>query len=115
MGNVGRTTVRNKGDPDPRKRIHLDQSAIYNKRLSNLVTRNTRKFFEIVSIPDAFLEVDPETWKTNPDFLQAENVVWKLRVVNDITERGVALMPEYNMLLTEGNNIPGPSIDLGFR
>jgi len=71
--------LHNKGEDDPPKRIHLDQSAIHNKRLCDLVTRNTRKLFEILSIPDSFIEVDPETWITNPDYLTAENVVRELR------------------------------------
>jgi len=65
------------------------------------VTKNTRLFFEILTIPDSFLEADPETWVTNTDYLQAEAVVHELRVVNDTAERGVALMQEYNALLTK--------------
>ena len=67
----------------------------------DFVTRNTRKFFEILSIPDSLLEVDPGSWETNPDYLQAEDIVRALRVVNDTAERGVALMQEYNALLSK--------------
>jgi len=38
---------------------------------------------------------------TNTDYLQAEAVVRGLRVVNDTAERGVALLQEYNALLTK--------------
>jgi hypothetical protein len=93
--------VRSEGEDHPSKRIQLDQSVIREKRLRDFVTRNTRKFFEILSIPDSFLEVDPGSWETNPDYLQAEDIVRALRVVNDTAERGVALMQEYNALLTK--------------
>jgi len=89
------------GTKDPPKRISLDQSKIPDLRLRDLVTKNTRLFFEILTIPDSFLEADPETWVTNTDYLQAEAVVHELRVVNDTAERGVALMQEYNALLTK--------------
>ena len=89
------------GDGEHLKRIKLDQSMIHDKRLRNFVTKNTRKFFEILCIPDSFLKVDPELWVTNPDYLEAENIVRELRVVNDTAERGVALMQEYNALLTK--------------
>lgn len=88
-------------EEDPPKRISLDKFKILEKRLCDFVTKNTWKFFQILSLPVSFLEVDPETWLTNPDYLQAEDVVRELRVVNDTAERGVALMQEYNALLTK--------------
>ena len=78
--------LRSEGEDHPSKRIQLDQSVIREKRLRDFVTRNTRKFFEILSIPDSFLEVDPGSWETNPDYLQAEDIVRALRVVNDTAE-----------------------------
>ena len=90
------------GEEDPPKRVcNLDQSKIPDKRLRDFVTQNTRKFFQILSLPDSFLKEDPDTWVTNPDYLKAEEVVRELRVVNDTAERGVALMQEYNALLTK--------------
>ena len=38
---------------------------------------------------------------TNPDYFEAENIDRELHVVNDIAEREVALMQEYNALLTK--------------
>src|SRR5688572_21838381 len=74
---------------------------IPNKRLHDFVTRNTRKFFQILGLPDSFLDTDPDTWMTNLSYLHAEEVVRDLHVVNDTAERGVALMQEYNALLTK--------------
>ena len=41
-----------------------------------------------------------ETWNEDTDYVAAKNIVHSLRVVNDIAERGVALMKEYNKLIT---------------
>jgi len=89
------------GTQDPPKRISLDPSEIEEKRLHDFVTLNTMKFFQIPSLPSSFLGVDPDTWITNTDYLQAEEIVKELCVVNDTAERGVALMQEYNALLTK--------------
>ena len=89
------------GEEDPPKRITVDQAMIPNKRLHDFVTKSTKKFFQILGLPDSFLDTDPDTWVTNPSYLQAEEVVRELRVVNDTAERGVALMQEYNGLLTK--------------
>ena len=86
---------------DPPKRIAVEKSTIANKQLQDFITQNTKKFFHILSIPDSFLSADRETSATNEAYLEAESVVKELRVVNDTAERGVALMQEYNSLLTK--------------
>jgi len=88
--------------PDnPPKRITVDAAQIQNKQLHDFVTKNTKKFFQILSITDSFLQTDPEAWEINPDYLMADETVQNLRVVDDTAERGVALMQEYNSLLTK--------------
>jgi hypothetical protein len=74
------------------KRISLDQSKIPQLRLCDFVTVNTRNFFQILDLRDSFLEVNPEVWLTNPDYLQAEDVVREIRVVNDTAERWVTMI-----------------------
>jgi hypothetical protein len=93
--------LKHEGKEYPPKRISVEPSKITEKRLRDFVTKNTRNFFRILSLPDSFLETDPDTWDTNPDYLLAENVVKELRVVNDTAERGVALMQDYNALFTK--------------
>jgi len=90
-----------KGSDELPKRITLDQFKIHEMMLNNFVTENTRKFFQILSIPETFLNVDHDTCITNLDCLQADNVVRELRVVKDIAERSIALMQEYDALLTK--------------
>lgn len=47
-----------------------------------------------------FLNKDVETWEDDADFKAAKKIVHSMPVVNDIAERGVALMEEYNKLMT---------------
>ena len=56
---------------------------------------------QILTLPDSFLDTDIYTWLTNPSYLQAEEVVPELRVVNDTAERDVSLMQVYNALMTK--------------
>jgi len=73
-----------KGSDEPPQRITLNQFKIPEMRLSNFVTENTRKFYEIFAILETFLNVDPDTWITNLDYFQADhNVFSELRTVND--------------------------------
>ena len=46
------------------------------------------------------MEKDVETWNEDSDYVVAKNIVHSLRVVNDLFERGVALMKEFNKLIT---------------
>ena len=69
--------------------------------LSAFVTSNTRKFFEILQLSDALLELPPEQWKENSDYVTSEQIVSSLTVVNDSADRGVKLIQDYNSLLTK--------------
>jgi hypothetical protein len=93
--------LAHQGTEDPPKRITLDHSKISNMQLHDFVTHNTMNFFHILSIPSSFLAADPNSWASNEAYLEAEAVVRELRVVNDTAERGVALMHDYNELLTK--------------
>ena len=49
--------------------------------------------------PD-FLKNDVENWDNDENYKRNKAIVYSMRVVNDIAERGVALMEEYNKLHT---------------
>ena len=59
--------LRHMGTYDPLNQITLDQSEISKKRLRDFVTKNTLMFSEILSIPNSFLDADPDTWLENPE------------------------------------------------
>ena len=89
------------GAEEPVKRVTLSDQDIRQKEIADFVTRNTKKFFDMLNLPNDFLEEDPDTWNSLPSFVEAHNVVAKLWVTNDTAERGVALMQEYNGLRTK--------------
>jgi hypothetical protein len=51
--------------------------------------------------PSGFLSVDPATCTTNVTYIAAEEIAKSLIVTNDTAERGVALMQQYNGLLSK--------------
>ncbi|KAK0063269.1 hypothetical protein Bpfe_007465 [Biomphalaria pfeifferi] len=68
--------------------------------LSSFVTISTRKFFQILQLPDSYLTQNVETWKENDHYQEALRIVQGLKVVNDCAKRGVKLIQEYNSILT---------------
>ena len=86
---------------DLQKRITLSDHDILVKEIPDFVTRNTKKFFEALSLNSDFLKEDPRTWSDNPIYCELQESVAKLRVTNDTAERGVALIQEYNGLRTK--------------
>lgn len=94
------SAIRNTiGDDDPPKRIALDPSQVQSKALEDFVTSNTLRFFQIMDLPHSFLDIDVDNWSTNDDYTSCKRAVVNLRVVNDLAERGVALMEEYNKII----------------
>lgn len=92
--------LRIEGKEDCLKRINIDITHIHEKNLENFVSSNSLRFFQILGISSSFLKKDIETWNEDSDYVAAKNIVHSLRVVNDIAERGVALMEEFNKLIT---------------
>lgn len=90
-------------DDDSVKRINLkvrDLSTFVSKKLSDFITTNSIKFFDRLNLSKSFLVIDPSKWHDHKDFKNAVEIVRKLKVVNDIAERGVKLMQDYNKKLT---------------
>lgn len=83
------------------KRAQLLQKDIQSCQLTDLVTANTRNFFEYFEIPQDFLNNDPVKWNEDEDFIRSKNFLLNLTVVNDLAERGVALIEQYNSILTK--------------
>jgi len=71
-------------------------------KIENFVTKNTMQFSERLSIRRTFLAQNPETWKSNTDYLAGYEVVNHLEVVHDHGERARALIQEYNDIITKG-------------
>ena len=72
---------------DPAKCIILSDQDLRNKVISDFVRKNTKQFFDALSISTDFLEEDPTLWSSLPSYIEAQKTVGKLRVTNDTTER----------------------------
>ncbi|KAK3920028.1 Na(+)-translocating NADH-quinone reductase subunit E [Frankliniella fusca] len=65
------------------------------KGLDHFVSQNTLNFFTYLGINTDFLQTDPATWHFHPSFQHGLEIVKALQVVNDVAERGVALVKSY--------------------
>src|SRR6218665_2491942 len=72
--------------------------------IEDIVTKNSRLFFQRLGISSDFLDSDPQTWELRDDYKAALKTVSQLKVVNDSAERGVALIEEYNSMITRKEN-----------
>jgi len=84
----------------PAKRIQLELSECESLKPSAFVTEQTKQFFDGLRLPQSFLCKDPEVWHEDADYVAAEKIVRGQKVVNDTAERGVALIQEFNDILT---------------
>ena len=83
----------------------LDEIAIRNLTIDQLVTKNTRRFFQRLRIDDSFLNINPSTLPNLNIYKNAsDNVSW-LNVVNDPAERAVSLMKEVNLKVKSEDQI----------
>lgn len=98
--NKMREGLNKPSEPNHIKRTTIDHEVIELRRLEDFVTSHTRSFFDILGLPSSFLETTAENWAQNETYWNANNIIQHMKVVNDIAERGVKLMDEYNKLLT---------------
>lgn len=92
------------GSDYPPKRIDATGLAVRKMTVADFVTRSSRHLFEVLNIPDEFLLVDPDDWESRDDYRAAVQLVRKVKVVNDTAERGVALMQNFNNILTKNED-----------
>jgi hypothetical protein len=83
------------------KRVELQPKDVQSSKLADFVTCNTRLFFERLEIAQNFLDKDPQEWNADEDYIRAKQFLSNLRVVNDVAERGVALIEQYKSILTK--------------
>ena len=90
----------NDGQEHAPKRITLHLKSVPDKTLANFVTKHSVTLLHQLYLSHDFLNADPEDWPERADYQEASSVIHSLKVVNDYAERGVALIEEYNGLLT---------------
>ena len=67
----------------------------------DFVNSGNMKFFDILKLQKDFICVPPCDWNNQESYLKCNNMLQKIRVVNDVAERGVALIQNYLHILTK--------------
>lgn len=78
----------------------VDENNISTLSLSDFVSSNTNKFFAASHIETDFLQQHPSSWGSSDVYQISCDRVKRLKVVNDAAERGVALIQNFNSILT---------------
>ena len=89
------------GNGIPAKRVQLRENNISSSELADFINSNTMRFFVILGISTSWLELDSSLWNEDQVFIAAKHFVAGLSVVNDRAERGVALIQDFNQILTK--------------
>lgn len=103
LSNSEKTAIVQKINVDGGKRLVRGDSAklASEATLETFASQRTLKTLSVLDIKDSFLQLPPETWSDNVDYLHGKSCVKNLRVVNDTAERGVKLFEDYNTILTK--------------
>lgn len=64
----------------------------------------TLNFFSRFKISTDFFSVHPNCWKEREDYQKEIRILTNLSVINDVTERGIKLIQEYNSILMKDEN-----------
>ena len=89
----------NEGSKEPLKRIKTFLEPA-KKGLHDFITTSTARFFKIIGLSEDFLQRDPNEWKHDEQYIRNKEIAQSFKVVNDLAERGVALVQEFNSSLT---------------
>lgn len=74
---------------------------IISKEIDYFINNETVEFFLRFRLDKSFLDADPATWPNLDSFVKSKRIVGNLRVVNDVSERAVKLVTDYNTSLTQ--------------
>ncbi|KAL4091591.1 hypothetical protein QTP88_026257 [Uroleucon formosanum] len=94
-------------ESEANKRIILKPNEIYDyakKDINDFISIQSSNFFNRFGIPMDFLDLDPKLWNENDQYKKSKELVNNINVVNDIVERGVKLIEDYNKLLTKNED-----------
>lgn len=93
---------RDYGERDVRPKIsEREFESLHCRDISDFITKRSLFLFEQFQQPYGFLDKAPELWEHDQSFKKCRLAFEDLKVVNDIAERGVALIEEFNHSLTK--------------
>lgn len=78
--------------------------SLADKNISDFVTPGSLFIFKQFDLSYEFLNTEVHTWELNLDYQKCLGLFKKLKVVNDIAERGVALTQKFNEALTHNED-----------
>lgn len=84
------------------KNTNLDSFTF--KDISDFITKRSTTIFHQFGLSTTFLDINPDQWETNESYNNCLSVLQKMKVVNDIAERGVALIEQFNDSLTKNED-----------
>ena len=89
-------------NPQPRARVDLAATeAISTKTVADFVTSASGKIVDAFKVSMDFLHKDPVEWVNDASFQSSKQVLCRIAAINDFAERGVALIQDYNEVLTK--------------
>jgi len=68
---------------------------------TSMILSHNQRFFTILELPQDFLEYDPSEGGNQDTFQRTREIDQSGKVVNDLAERGVALIQEFNLSITQ--------------
>lgn len=71
------------------------------KNISDFVSNKSFNLFELFDLPYDFLVINIELWSTDESCEEIKAFFAQLKVGNDVTELGIALLNQYNQRLTK--------------
>lgn len=86
------------------KRLTIRSSDVpefISKGIDDFISMDSNKLFVRFGVSSEFLNEDPSTWNSNQTYIDALEFFKSVRVVNDVAERGVKLMDDYNKVITK--------------
>ena len=86
-----RAMKEKKSTPLHSKKVTVILKSFREKKLEDFVTMKSAALFQLMDLPDGFLQVDPDMWKDREDFNKAKEIVGSMEV---------ALIQEFNRLIT---------------
>ena len=101
MKRVMVTALHQSGSQQIPSRVTLKPENISTAELHQFVTENTMLLFDALRVETGFLQQDPSDWENDAGYQAGRLKASQLQVVNDIAERGIALIKTFNPIVTK--------------
>lgn len=74
---------------------------MFHKDISQFASKKSLLLFDQFGLKGDFLDLDIDSWENNIDYILAKQIITNIKVVNDIAERGVGLIEQFNQCITK--------------